>query len=97
MKKILLLAICVLCSSWLCAQVSPYPNKQLGHTSSRVNADYSGSLFTKGDVLFKLVDFSADNQNYSTGVISEGSEGHTQTGDYWFLPLILLSPSNCQV
>ena len=82
MKKKLLLAICVLCSSWLCAQVSPYPDKQLGHTSSRVNADYSGSLFTKGDVLFKLVDFSADNQNYSTGVISEGSEGHTQTGDY---------------
>lgn len=50
--------------------------------SATMTKDYGRSIFTKDAAPIVTVDFSAENNGYSTGVITGGLEGHAENYDY---------------
>ena len=59
------------------------PIQQALNATSHKSA-LSNVHFAKSGQVLASVDFHADNEGYSTGVISEGSESHGQTEAYSF-------------
>ena len=85
MKKTLMVLTFALCATFVFAQTATPHMKGVAKASTKVNPVQKGnvsSIFTKDGATLCTVDFSADNQGYSTGVITGGIEGHGQNYDY---------------
>ena len=85
MKKTLMVLTFALCATFVFAQTATPHMKGVAKASTKENPVQKGnasSIFTKDGATLCTVDFSADNQGYSTGVITGGLEGHGQNYDY---------------
>ena len=74
-----------LCASFVFAQTATPQMKGVAKASTKeakIQNNYSSSIFTKDETTLLTVDFHANNEGYSTGVIQGGLEGHAQNYDY---------------
>ena len=86
MKKLTLILTFVMLTTMLFAQtlhpISGSNADRKACTAVKNLPQRSHSTFTKSSTPLKHVDFSADNDGYSTGIITEGSNAHSQAADY---------------
>ena len=76
-----------LCATFVFAQTATPYSKGVVKASTKeakIQNSYSSSIFTKDETTLATVDFHAENEGYSTGVITGGLEGHNQNLDYAF-------------
>ncbi|MBR1834227.1 MAG: T9SS type A sorting domain-containing protein [Bacteroidales bacterium] len=80
MKKTLSILVLALCSNLLFAQSASLTKDRPVRAAAKTVPSQPAvqSLFTKDDAVIKYVDFSGDNRDYSTGIITSGSAAHTQ-------------------
>ena len=84
MKKTLMVLTFALCGSIAFAQTAtPYQGREVKAASKAVITQNSNSsIFTKDETVLKYVDFSGDNLDYTTGIVTTGAAAHSQNFDY---------------
>lgn len=85
MRRILLLFFFALGLSSVFAQTLTSGSSRYCFAPSNVGSaldEHHCSVFAKDAVTLASVDFSADNLGYSTGVVTEGPDAHTQTAAF---------------
>ena len=73
-----------LCTTFVFAQTATPRMKECKAPAQAVQVqnDYSSSIFTKDATPLVTVDFSAENNGYSTGVVTGGVEAHAENYDF---------------
>ncbi len=88
MKKTLMILALTLCASFVVAQTATAQKNHAAKTAAKRPASTAmsqhdvSSIFTKEESVIKYVDFSADNLDYSTGVVTSGVNAHGQNYDF---------------
>jgi hypothetical protein len=85
MKKTLMVLSFALCATLAFAQTAtPYQGRDVkaAAKTAQIQSSQNSSIFTKDETVIKTVDFSGDNLDYTTGIVTTGVEAHAQNYNF---------------